>query len=266
MIFSRMIKLTHTCVCCKHNISKFGSFHFCGVKSGSFGKMCCFCNRLVDWGFCVGGLSTALGGKTSTKTRPSWIWKSTPLEDKGPTWGCHSRHQCIDRVSIQISIYCRGWAETKPKVWFRSRNFGFWIKLSVSVDFGFCKTARFWRQTVKTAKKKAERLFFSAFILESESKILNSDFWIKGKILFSLSKINASFCFLRQNLSAFVETETYRNRKFDPETEISASGSTFGFVSAQPLPKMATGSVMYWSLFLSQVCFCHVLFYTCCKS
>ena len=44
-----------------------------------------------------------------------------------------------------------------------------------------------------------------------------------------------SFCFLRQNLSAFVETETYRNRKFDPETEISASGSTFGFVSAQPL-------------------------------
>ena len=31
------------------------------------------------------------------------------------------------------------------------------------------------------------------------------------------------------------ETETYRNRKFDPETEISASGSTFGFVSAQPL-------------------------------
>ena len=53
--------------------------------------------------------------------------------------------------------------------------------------------------------------------------------------MFSLSKINASFCFLRQNLSAFVETETYRNRKFDPETEISASGSTFGFVSAQPL-------------------------------
>ena len=44
-----------------------------------------------------------------------------------------------------------------------------------------------------------------------------------------------SFCFLRHNLSAFVETETYRNRKFDPETEISASGSTFGFVSAQPL-------------------------------
>ena len=54
----------------------------------------------------------------------------------------------------------RGWAETKPKVWFRSRNFGFWIKLSVSVDFGFCKTARFWRQTDKTAKKKAERIFF----------------------------------------------------------------------------------------------------------
>ena len=101
MIFSRMIKLTHTCVCCKHNISKFGSFHFCGVKSGSFGKMCCFCNRLVDWGFCVGGLSTALGGKTSTKTRPSWIWKSTPLEDKGPTWGCHSRHQCIDPSGYQ---------------------------------------------------------------------------------------------------------------------------------------------------------------------
>ena len=34
------------------------------------------------------------------------------------------------------------------------------------------------------------------------------------------------------------ETETYRNRKFDPETEISASGSTFGFVSAQPLIEM----------------------------
>ena len=47
--------------------------------------------------------------------------------------------------------------------------------------------------------------------------------------MFSLSKINASFCFLRQNLSAFVETETYRNRKFDTETEISASESDFRF-------------------------------------
>ena len=54
----------------------------------------------------------------------------------------------------------RGWAETKPKVWSRSRNFGFWIKLSVSVGFGFCRTTENNGITVKTAKKKAERFLF----------------------------------------------------------------------------------------------------------
>ena len=51
-----------------------------------------------------------------------------------------------------------------------------------------------------------------------------------------------SFCFLLGCFNRYAvifcsptETETYRNRKFDPETEISASGSTFGFISAQPL-------------------------------
>ena len=40
-----------------------------------------------------------------------------------------------------------------------------------------------------------------------------------------------SFCFLRQNLSAFVETETYRNRKFDPDTEIEETNEYFVVVA-----------------------------------
>ena len=78
----------------------------------------------------------------------------------------------------------RGWAERKPKVWFRSRNFGFWIKLSVSVGFGFCRTARFWRQTVKTAKKKAERFFFLHLFQKVKAK-----YWIP------LSELKVRFCF-----------------------------------------------------------------------
>ena len=59
-------------------------------------------------------------------------------------------------------------------------------------------------------------------------------------ILLLLSEINAEknflFCFLlgRFNRYAVIfcsptETEIYRNRKIDPETEISASGSNFRF-------------------------------------
>ena len=88
------------------------------------------------------------------------------------------------REHILCSFATRGWAETKPKVWFRSRNFGFWIKLSVSVGFGFCKTARFWRQTVKTAKKKAERFFFLHLFQKVKAK-----YWIP------LSELKVRFCF-----------------------------------------------------------------------
>ena len=89
-----------------------------------------------------------------------------------------------NNLQISPKSLCRGWAETKPKVWFRSRNFGFWIKLSVSVDFGFCKTARFWRQTDKTAKKKAERFFFLHLFQKVKAK-----YWIP------LSELKVRFCF-----------------------------------------------------------------------
>ena len=97
---------THTYVRCKHNISKFGNFHFCGVKSGSFGKMCCFCNRLVDWGFCVGGWALHSAGKPRQKLGPAGF--ENPLH-----WKIRGQHEVAFqtpvyrslRVSIQISIY-----------------------------------------------------------------------------------------------------------------------------------------------------------------
>ena len=54
--------------------------------------------------------------------------------------------------------------------------------------FGFCRFR--FRRKQKDSGEESRKIIFFAFILESESKILNSDFWIKGKILFSLSKIN----------------------------------------------------------------------------
>ena len=67
-------------------------------------------------------------------------------------------------------------------------------------NFGFClRTTGNTGIPVKTARKKAERILFSAFISESENKILT--LFQKGEfnILLSLSEINAE----KQILSAF---------------------------------------------------------------
>ena len=100
--------------------------------------------------------------------------------------GVSSSGELFNKGTHQI----RGWAETKPKVWSRSRNFGFWIKLSVSVGFGFCRTTENNGITVKTAKKKAERFFF-LHLFESENKILPLIQKAEFNILLSLSEINA---------------------------------------------------------------------------
>ena len=65
----------------------------------------------------------------------------------------------------------RGWAERKPKVWFRSRNFGFSIKLSISVDFGFCMTTKNNGITVKMFKKKAEIFFLCIYFRKWKQNI-----------------------------------------------------------------------------------------------
>ena len=65
----------------------------------------------------------------------------------------------------------------------------------IAYDAFYTKTEHF------SPKKKEEsrKIFLFAFSSENERKILNSLFWIKAQILFSLSETNAetkSFCFL----------------------------------------------------------------------
>ena len=72
--------------------------------------------------------------------------------------------------------------------WCQNRNFGFRLRTTGNTGI-----------PVKTARKKAEIFFFSAFISESENKILT--LFQKGEfnILLSLSEINAK----KKILSAF---------------------------------------------------------------
>ena len=84
---------------------------------------------------------------------------------------------------------------------------------------------------VKTARKKAERFFFSAFISESENKIVA--LFQKGEfdILLSLSEINAEKQILPRSFNRYAGISCGPKAK----TEILVLAQTFGFVFAQPL-------------------------------
>ena len=76
--------------------------------------------------------------------------------------------------------YTRGLSRDENESWCENRNFGFRLRTTGNTGI-----------PVKTARKKAEIIFFTSFISESENKILT--LFQKGEfnILLSLSEINA---------------------------------------------------------------------------